>query len=132
MPKKLTKHGYKVWTKCASSGYCLDFEIYTGKVGDRVETDLGGKVVRKFCDGLEGKHHRVYFDNYFNSYSLQVDLREKQVYACGTVNASREHLPELKADNKLHRGESDYRISDNEMVSFMKRCVYLLTNFHDP
>lgn len=54
MPKKLTKHGYKVWTKCASSGYCLDFEIYTGKVGDRVETDLGGKVVRKFCDGLEG------------------------------------------------------------------------------
>lgn len=78
----------------------------------------------------------MYFDNYFNSYALQVDLREKQVYACGTVNASRKHLPELKADNKLQRGESDYRISDNEMVSYMKwkdkRCVYLLTNFHDP
>lgn len=68
MPKKPTKRGYKVWTKCASTGYCLDFDIYTGKVGDRVETDLGGKIVRKFCEDLEGKNQRVYFDNYFNSY----------------------------------------------------------------
>lgn len=83
-----------------------------------METDLGGKVVRKICDGLEGKHHCVYFDNYFYSYALEVDLREKQVYACGTVNASRKHLPELKADNKLQRGESDYRISDNEIASY--------------
>ncbi|GBP55035.1 hypothetical protein EVAR_46331_1 [Eumeta japonica] len=33
MPKKLIKRGYKVWMKCAESGYCLDFEIYTGKEG---------------------------------------------------------------------------------------------------
>lgn len=116
MPKKPTKRGYKVWTKCASTGYCLDFDIYTGKVGDRVETDLGGKIYRKFCEDLEGKNHRVYFDNYFNSYFLQVDLREKPIYACGTVNATRKHLPPLKPDNQLHRGEHDYRVSNDQMV----------------
>ncbi|XP_036323860.1 piggyBac transposable element-derived protein 2-like [Rhagoletis pomonella] len=98
MPKKPIKRGYKVWAKCASSGYCLDFDIYSGKVGNKVETNLGGNVVRKFCEGLEDKNHKVYFDNYFNSYELQVDLRQKNIYACGTVNESRKHLPTLKSD----------------------------------
>lgn len=32
MPKKPTKWGIKVWCLCdAASGYCLDFQIYTGK-----------------------------------------------------------------------------------------------------
>ncbi|CAG4938221.1 unnamed protein product [Parnassius apollo] len=31
MPKKPIKRGYKVWMKCAESGYCLDFQLYTGK-----------------------------------------------------------------------------------------------------
>lgn len=136
MPKKPTKRGYKVWTKCASTGYCLDFEIYTGKIGNKTETNLGGNVVKRFCEGLEDKNHRVYFDNYFNSYELQVDLRLKNVYACGTVNFTRKHLPALKTDRQLKRGQYDYRVSDNQMVSYMKwkdkRSVFILTNFHDP
>lgn len=57
---------YKVWMICAQSGYCVDFDIYTGKQGTNVETDLGGKVVMNFCKNLKHKKHKIYFDNYFN------------------------------------------------------------------
>lgn len=80
MPKKPIKRGYKVWMKCAQSGYCLDFDIYVGKKGTSVETDLGAKVVKNFCESLEGKNHKVFFDNYFNGYPLQVHLKEKKFW----------------------------------------------------
>ncbi|KAL0830520.1 hypothetical protein ABMA28_002681 [Loxostege sticticalis] len=135
MPKKPIKRGYKVWMKCAQSGYCLDFDFYTGKQGTNVETDLGGKIVKNFCENLKDKNHKVYFDNYFNSYPLQLKLREDNILACGTVNSSRKFLPTLKEDKQLKRGEHDYRISDTK-VSLLKwkdkRSVFILSNYHDP
>lgn len=135
MPKKPIKRGYKIWMKCAESGYCLDFDVYTGKQGTEVETDLGGRVVRQFCSNLKGKFHKVYFDNYFNSYQLEVDLLKDQILACGTVNSTRKYLPKLKDDKELQRGQHDYRISDTN-VSVLKwkdkRSVFILSNYHDP
>ncbi|GBP75204.1 PiggyBac transposable element-derived protein 4 [Eumeta japonica] len=121
--------------KCAESGYCLDFEIYTGKEGNTVQTDLGGKVVRQFCENMKSKNHRVFFDNYFNSYSLQVDLRKDKIMACGTVNANRKNLPKLKEDSDLSRGRYDYRVSDSNVAIIKwkdKRSVFILTNYIDP
>lgn len=135
MPKKPTKRGYKVWMMCAQSGYCLDFNIYTGKQGSNVETDLGGKIVKNFCEPLKNKNHKVYFDNYFNGYPLQVELLKNQIYACGTVNSNRKFLPTLKDDKHLQRGEHDYRVSDTK-VSLLKwkdkRSVFILSNYYDP
>lgn len=135
MPKKPIKRGYKIWMKCASTGYCLAFSFYQGKEGDKVQKGLGEKVVKTFCDDLESKNHKVYFDNYFNSYNLQTDLQKKSVLACGTVNPTRKNLPTLKEDKKMCRGDIDYRVS-NTNVSFLKwkdkRSVYVLSNFHDP
>lgn len=59
LPKKPIKRGYKVWMMCGESGYYLDFEIYTGKDGNNVNIDLGGKVVRQFCANLISKNHSV-------------------------------------------------------------------------
>ncbi|KAF9409727.1 hypothetical protein HW555_011017 [Spodoptera exigua] len=135
MPKKPIKRGYKIWMICAQSGYCLDFELYTGKQGSEVGKDLGGRVVRQFCSSLRGKNHKVYFDNVFNSYQLQIDLRDGQILACGTVNSNRKLLPKLKEDKDLQRGQHDYRISDTN-VSILKwrdkRSVFILSNYHDP
>ncbi|GBP23636.1 hypothetical protein EVAR_80253_1 [Eumeta japonica] len=75
MPKKPVKRGYKMWMKCAESGYCLDFELYTGKEGAEVETDLGGRVV---------------------------DLLEDQILACGTVNSNRKLLSKRKDDRVVN------------------------------
>ncbi|CAG5026097.1 unnamed protein product [Parnassius apollo] len=119
MPKKAIKRGCKVWMKYAESGYCLDFQLYTGKQEHNVEKDLGVTIVKRLCTDLKGKYHRVYFDNYFNSYKLQIDLLNDKILACGTVNATRKHLPTLKEDTKLERGEHDYRVSDTN-VTVMK------------
>lgn len=135
MPKKPIKRGYKVWMMCAESGYCLDFEIYTGKDGEKIQTDLGGKVVRNFCMNLKSKNHKVFFDNYFNSYPLQVDLYKDNILACGTVNSNRKFLPQLKEDKHLKRGEHDYRVSDENVAILKwkdKRSVFILTNNIDP
>ena len=42
VPKKLKKIGTKIWALCESvSGYCLLFQIYTGKIENKSEKDLG-------------------------------------------------------------------------------------------
>ncbi|CAG4971155.1 unnamed protein product [Parnassius apollo] len=134
MPKKTIKWGYKVWMKCAESGYCLNFQLYTDKQEHNVEKDLGATIVKRLCIDLKGKYHRVYFDKYFNSYKLQIDLLNDKILACGTVNATRKHLPTLKEDTKLERGEHDYRVSDTNVTVMKwkdKRVVHLLSNYHD-
>lgn len=64
MPKKPVKRGYKVWMLCASNGYNLKFDIYTGKSEGGVQRELGAQVVKKLCQDLRGKQHRLFFDNY--------------------------------------------------------------------
>ncbi|KAL3225327.1 hypothetical protein MRX96_025862 [Rhipicephalus microplus] len=104
MPKKPVKRGYKVWMLCASRGYNLKFDIYTGKSENGVQKELGAQVVRKLCHDLVGQQHRVFFDNYFTSYNLLKDLLHDRIYACGTVNSSRKNLPCLQADKwRCHR-----------------------------
>ncbi|KAL1469980.1 hypothetical protein MTO96_004600 [Rhipicephalus appendiculatus] len=109
--------------------------ICTGKSNDFVERDLGGRVVKTLVDDLAGKYHRVFFDNYFSSYHLLKDLAEAGIYACGTVNASRKHLPNLKSDKMMKRGETYCSVSNDELCCLKcrdKRTVHLLSNFHDP
>ena len=48
IPMKPIKWGFKVWVRADSiKGYVYDFEVYTGKDGENVETNLGPKVVKK-------------------------------------------------------------------------------------
>lgn len=135
MPKKPIKRGYKVWMLCEKSGYVYKFSVYTGKVGDSVQKNLGESVVLNLCTEIEGSYHHLYFDNYFSTYSLLVELKIKKILACGTVQANRKHLPSLKEDRNLKRGEYDWRVSDTG-VSFMKwkdkKSVHLISNFHNP
>lgn len=134
MPKKPVKRGYKVWMLCASTGYCLKFDIYTGKAVT-VEKNLGARVVLDFTHNLENKNYKFFFDNYFNSYVLQHKLKEKHILACGTVNYTRMFLPALNEDKKMKRGDFDWRMSDKNIL-YVKwkdnRSVYFLSNMHDP
>lgn len=134
MPKKPVKRGYKVWMLCASSGYCLKFDIYTGKA-ETVEKNLGARVVLDFTLDLQNKNYKFFFDNYFNSYVLQHELKLKKLLACGTVNYTRKYLPTLKEGKTMKRGDFDWRMSDQNIL-YLKwkdnRSVYFLSNMHDP
>ncbi|GFW29128.1 piggyBac transposable element-derived protein 2 [Trichonephila clavipes] len=80
---KPIRFGYKMWALCGNNDYCYNFYLYCGKeVVDAASTvilskePLGTQVVKKMLQpATDPKSHIVYFDNFFNSYNLLVDLR---------------------------------------------------------
>lgn len=134
MPKKPIKRGYKVWILADKTGYVLNFEIYTGKKGNSTEKKLGERVVLSMTEALCGYNHTIYFDNYFTSVDLMEQLKAKNILACGTVNKTRINLPKFEDDKSLSRGYCDWWCK-GELCAIKwkdKRCVYLLSNFHNP
>ena len=92
---KPIKRGIKVWVRADSkNGYVCEFNIYTGKEGDNTEKSLGAKVVKTLSRELVGGNYVLYFDNYFSSPRLFLDLFEDHIYACGTYQWWRKEIPE--------------------------------------
>ena len=60
MPMKPVKRGYKVWLRADESGYISKFQIYSGKVGEAAEKNLGARVVKELSTDLIGKGHYLY------------------------------------------------------------------------
>jgi len=135
MPKKPIKRGFKIWCLVDKHGYLWNFEIYTGKVGDSVENQLGARVVKQLSQPIQNKNHLLFFDNYFTSYPLMTYLKSKNIHACGTINLTRKHLPNFKKDKDLKLGEYDWFVDQGD-ISIVKwrdkRIVSLLSNFHNP
>ena len=68
-----------------------------GKQNNSVEKGLGKRVVKDLTGDLKGKNHHVYFDNFFTSLDLIVDLEKDGIYSCGTARKDRKGFPpELK------------------------------------
>ncbi|CAI6357631.1 unnamed protein product [Macrosiphum euphorbiae] len=70
-----------------------------------------------------------------DNYPLMSYLKSNGIYACGTVNMTRKHLPQLKDNKSLKQGEYDWN-TDQFSISIIKwkdkRSVSLLSNFHNP
>lgn len=98
MPMKPVKRGYKVWCLADSkTGFLSKFQIYTGKEKNTcdIQNSLGERVVLKLTEHLEGRNCLAVFDNFFTSLALLEKLREKQIYAIGTVRKDRMDLPDI-------------------------------------
>ena len=101
MPLKPIKRGIKVWVLGDShNSYFCKLQVYTGKA-DSVEKQLGARVVKALTTHLHGKHHHAYFDNFFTSQQLLLDLEKDGIYACGTARKDRRGFPELLKTVKL-------------------------------
>ena len=94
MPKKPKKFGIKLWTLCeAETGYCLQFQVYTGKTENdsgevQAEHGLTYRVVFDLMKYYFDKGYVVFLDNFYTSYQLFVDLLSKGTGACGTVRSN--------------------------------------------
>ena len=95
MPKKPVKRGIKAWVLADSNnGYVYNLQIYTGKQGEKSETNLGMTVVKELTSLLPSGSH-VYFDNYFSSIALVEYLLSRNIYCCATFRKDRIGLPEI-------------------------------------
>ena len=58
----------------AVNGYVSGFEVYTGKKSDSMEKGLRATVVKTLSDDMHHTHRHLYFDNFFSSVDLLLDL----------------------------------------------------------
>ena len=98
MPNETIKRGMKVWMHGDShNGYVSEFQVYVRKSGDS-EKGLGLRVVKDLTKTLTHQYyHHIYFDNFFSSPLLLVQLYENGLYGCRTMRMNRKgFLRELK------------------------------------
>ena len=134
-PMKPIKRGYKIWCLSDNDGYIYKFQVYVGKTNEKENNKfgVGGRVVVDLTKHLEGKYHKVYFDNFFSSVPLCEYLHCNGILACGTIRSNRKGLPELVADKEMNRGDYDYRSTSSGITIFKwkdTKPVYFISNFH--
>ena len=142
MQNKPKKWGYKVFALCDSSGVILNFEPYTGKIEhdiDLPDVGISGNIVLRLTKIL-ARHinHKVYYDNWFSSVSLLVELEKMGIQSLGTVRPNR--LPGCnfssdKAMKQQGRGALEEKIANVEDIRVLaikwydNKPVHLLSSF---
>ena len=143
MMKKPNKWGYKVWAMAGSSGYVHKFMFAGDNLGppqeavaEGLNVGKSGQVVLQLCnDQPQGSY--VYFDNYFASPDLLLELKRRGIHATCTVQAKRTKkcpLMCLKDLKRRGRGSYDYRSDTNlELIIcewFDNKIVTVGSNVH--
>jgi hypothetical protein len=132
MPKKTKKFGIKLWALCESfSGYCLQFQVYTGKVDSGTEHGLAHRVVFDLMRHYLNKCYKLFMDNF---YQLFVDLLSNKTGACGTIRSNRIGFPkELQGKMKLQKGDAKFLHCDTVTAVrwFDKRDVFAISTLHN-
>lgn len=108
---KPIRFDYKNWALCSNNGYCVTFDIYTGKSKIREnQFGLGGDVVMSLLKNARitpNSGYKIYFDNYFTSIALLNHLADLNICAMGTIRENRLErcpFPDKKEWNKKPRG----------------------------
>ena len=140
MMKKTKKWGYKVWVQAGQSGYVHDFQFAGDNLAPVVDTvenvgKSGEVVVHLTADQPHGSY--VYFDNYFASPELLIELKSRDIKATCTMRPNRSRkcpLKCLKDINKCGRGAYDYRMLNDESLIicewFDNKVVLMGSNVH--
>ena len=107
MPAKPTKWGIKVWELCeASTGYCANFEVYTGKSRDgNRQYGLGYDVIWKLSEPFHYQHRHLYYDRFFSSLVLAEHLSLVNTYMCSTIMPNRKGLPPAIKKKLKNKGD---------------------------
>lgn len=133
------KWGIKVFARAGVSGFVYDFQIYVGKGTVQSVSPLGisGDIVVKLCDSLpHNQNYKVFMDNWFTSYALLCELKQKGILACGTVRIPRMQCSVLKSEKQLKsegRGSFDFATEQNENILIAKwfdnKTVHVTSNY---
>lgn len=139
MKGKPVRYGYKIFMLCSSDGFCYNFIVYCGKNNEMIPPQFkdmthGSRIVLQLIQCIpDPAEHILFFDNYFTSYDLLLQLRNLGIRATGTVRENRLKLAKdsLKDISKQERGEFDYVSDENVVACRWLNCkvVCLSSNF---
>ena len=116
---KLNLVGIKSFVRCGKSGKAYDFELYqeagTGISAEHTYLGLGGSIVMRLVENIpRNENFKVFFDNYFTSIALLLELKALGMYSLGVVKSNRMAGAILKpktAMQKEGRGSMNSRIT---------------------
>ncbi|CAH1990479.1 unnamed protein product [Acanthoscelides obtectus] len=123
---KPVRFGFKQWCLCSSDGYLFYSIPYAGAIANKERTSLGlgRETVNNLLANVDyPARHSIFFDNFFSSYQLLVDLKNKGLYATGTIRSNRTgHCPlvEPKIMSKRERGAYDCAYDKNNKISMVR------------
>ncbi len=134
---KPIRFGFKNWALCTSSGYMLAFDIYLGKQKEPLmEIGLGGTVVLNLLSKIDKQTsgYKVFFDNFFTTFSLMSVLSQKKISASGTMRLNRLKkcpLPKKEEAAKKARGSMEFRSNqDFSVIQWVdNNVVYMASTF---
>ena len=102
------KVGIKVFVLAeASTGYCWNFDVYTGKAGN-TDSEVGNlgktnKVVVNLSKELTHRGHHLYMDNFYTSVTLLLYMERQGILACGTIRSNRQYYPHQLLGNEIKK-----------------------------
>lgn len=115
MKNKPVKWGFKYWVIGDTTGYTVNFDLYTGRETDRSEFGLGYDAVINLSRPFSFQGYRLYVDNFYASPQLFEDLLGWGIKAAGTLRTNRTSVPnevkQLKSvleKRSAHRGSGYY------------------------
>ena len=122
----------------AHIGYISAFDVYTGKTANTQEVGLGTRVVKTLCHNFRDSQQHIYFDNFFTSVGLLIDLSKMGLYGCGTLRTNRKGFPitlkDVAKKGLGERGKSQTEQYKNLTVSVWQdnRPVCVAASNSDP
>ncbi|KAI5629009.1 piggyBac transposable element-derived protein 3-like, partial [Silurus asotus] len=136
------KWGIKVFTRAGVTGLVYDFEVYTGKGTVTNERGLGVAcevVLRLVSEVPKGLNNKCFFDNWFTSPELIVELKKMGILTVATINRNRLRVCTLKSDKELSkagRGAYEVKYVKTSGMSIVKwydnKAVLLASSFIGP
>ena len=149
-PQKPNKFHIKLYQVCeATSGYVIDFEVYSATASDSMASanpfdDDVGKTTKLVLGLLENtnlldKGHEIFTDNYYTSVELAEELFARDTYFCGTARMGRKGMPNAfkvvtsRGPFKMNRGDVMFRRKGPVLALRWqdKRQVTLLSTIHE-
>jgi hypothetical protein len=114
---KPCKWGFKIWAACCSTtGYFFSLRVYAGKGSTEEVHGLATDSVTTLIDaGGVRKGSVVFFDRWFTSPLLLLELLDRGIYGVGTVMLNRSGLP---TDLKMLKCTNRHPIEAVEMHLF--------------
>ncbi|XP_029973972.1 piggyBac transposable element-derived protein 3-like [Salarias fasciatus] len=139
---KPQKWGIKVFTRAGVTGLVYDFEVYTGKGTVTNECGLGvaGEVVLRLVSEVpKGLNYKCFFDSWFTSPELIVELKKMGILTVASINRNRLRGCTLKSDkefSKVGRGAYEVKYEVTSGMAIVKwnnnKEVLLASSFIDP
>lgn len=127
MPAKPIKVGMKFFLLADSeSAFICQFKLYTGK-SSTIKT-----TVKDLMNNYLHANHKLYMDNFYNSFELCREMRTHGVFCCGTMRSCRGEPEEYRSLKcKMKKGDLYCNQKDgvNILLWYDKKVCSFITTF---